>query len=144
MIKGVHHTALSVRDLDRAIEFYCNKLGMQCQGQRSFAGGAMDRITGLTGTRGRSAMLRAGAQHIELFEYFAPEPQASLVSKPVCEHGISHFGVEVDDVQETYDRLKAAGVEFHCEPLAFGHMRATYARDPDGNVVERIEIPQPP
>ena len=41
--------------------------------------------------------------------------------------------------------LKAAGVPFHCEPqwLGKGTVLTTYARDPDGNVVEFQEILNP-
>ena len=43
------------------------------------------------------------------------------------------------------ERLKAAGVEFHCPPtfLANDTVLTTYARDPDGNVVEFQEILNP-
>ena len=42
-------------------------------------------------------------------------------------------------------RQKAAGVPFHCEPqwLGKGTVLTTYARDPDGNVVEFQEILNP-
>ena len=38
-----------------------------------------------------------------------------------------------------YDRLVAAGMRFHCLPVTMGRQRATYGRDPDGNVVELLE-----
>lgn len=68
MIKGFHHAGVSVHDLDRSIEFYRN-LGMELLGRSVFEGGSMDLITALRGTRGRSAMLKAGDQHLELFEF---------------------------------------------------------------------------
>lgn len=138
MIKGLHHAGLSVRDLDRSIRFYC-ELGMEMLEQGDFEGGAMDRITALTGTRGRSAMLRAGGQHLELFEFAAPAPKDGDSARQVCDHGITHVCIEVADIQQEYRRLVAAGVRFHCEPQAFGCMQATYAIDPDGNVVELLQ-----
>jgi catechol 2,3-dioxygenase-like lactoylglutathione lyase family enzyme len=139
MIKGVHHAAISVRDLDRSIEFYCGLLGMQALHRADFAGSAMERITQLPGTRGRAAMLRVGAQHLELFEFAVPQPRARVERRAVCEFGISHFCLEVADIETEYERLKAAGVEFHCAPQPFGPSKATYARDPDGNVFELLE-----
>lgn len=138
-IKGLHHAALSVRDLDRAIEFYCGVLGMELLQQAGFAGGVMDRITRLTGTKGRAAVLRMGAQHLELFEFSTPTPKPNDPPRPVSDHGISHFCIEVTDIQGEYERLRAEGVEFHCAPQPFGDMKATYARDPDGNVFELLE-----
>lgn len=141
MIKGLHHTALSVSNLDRAIDFYCGLLGMELLGKGDFAGEVMSRVTALAGTRGRSAMLRAGGQHLELFEFSVPVPKQADTRRPVCDHGITHFCIQVTDIASEYDRLRAAGVQFHCAPQPFGDMRATYARDPDGNVFELLEIP---
>src|SRR5437868_5845712 len=141
MIKGLHHAGISVRDLDRSIEFYCGLLGMELLAQDAFGGQAMDRITRLTGARGRGAMLRAGGQQVELFEFAVPAPKLQDSARPVCDHGISHVCIEVNDLPAEYERLKASGVEFHCAPQHFGDMQATYARDPDGNVVELLQIP---
>ncbi|PZN34042.1 MAG: VOC family protein [Proteobacteria bacterium] len=140
-IKGLHHAGLSVSDLDRSIAFYCDLLGMRLLRQDAFQPGSLDRITALPGARGRSAMLQAGAQYLELFEFATPTPRPRDVSAPVCDHGISHVCVEVTDLEGAYRRLSEAGVRFHCPPQAFAHMKATYARDPDGNVVELLEIP---
>ena len=141
MIKGLHHAGISVRDLDRSIRFYCGLLGMEVQAQGPFEGEAMERITNLDGARGRAAMLRAGAQCLELFEFATPAPRHGENPRPVCDEGISHVCIQVTDLPLEYERLKAAGVTFHCPPQPFGEdMRATYARDPDGNVVELLEI----
>ena len=141
VVKALHHVALSVRDLDRSIAFYCGLLGMEKLHQVSFGGETMELITRLPHARGRAAMLRVGGQNIEIFEFSEPIPKAPEVQRPVCDHGISHFCVEVDDLEQEYERLKAAGVEFHCAPQPFGNMKSTYARDPDGNVFELLEIP---
>ncbi len=60
------------------------------------------------------------------------------------EHGITHICLDVTDVDAEYERLQAAGVTFHCPPQEFaGVSKVTYARDPDGNVIELQEILQP-
>jgi catechol 2,3-dioxygenase-like lactoylglutathione lyase family enzyme len=139
MIKGLHHAGLSVQDLDRSIEFY-RTLGVELVCQGSWDRGPMDSITALTGTRGRSAMLKIGGQHLELFEFASPAGKPADPARPVCDHGITHFCIEVCDVQSEYLRLVAAGVRFNCEPQDFGAAKATYARDPDGNVVELAQF----
>jgi predicted enzyme related to lactoylglutathione lyase len=47
---------------------------------------------------------------------------------------------DVDDVEAEYQRLLAAGVRFHTPPQDFGSARATYGRDPDGNVFELQQL----
>ena len=138
MITGLHHAGLSVKDLERSIEFYC-MLGAQLLRRGSWDGGPMDSITALTGTRGRTAMLKVGGQHLELFEFASPAGKQADAARPACDHGITHFCIEVEDIESEYRRLVAAGVRFHCEPQAFGRSKATYARDPDGNIVELVQ-----
>ena len=45
------------------------------------------------------------------------------------------------DVDAEYQRLTAAGMRFHCPPQDLGGARTTYGRDPDGNVVQVLWIP---
>ena len=45
------------------------------------------------------------------------------------------------DIDEEHKRLSEAGMRFHCPPIDAGKgLRATYGRDPDGNVVELLEV----
>jgi catechol 2,3-dioxygenase-like lactoylglutathione lyase family enzyme len=85
-------------------------------------------------------MLTAGNACIELFEYSSPQPRPGDSKRPVCDHGITHLCLDVSDIEDEYERLKAAGMLFHCPPQDMGGIKATYGRDPDGNIVELLEI----
>ena len=61
----------------------------------------------------------------------------------MCDHGITHLCLDVSDIDAEYARLKGAGMRFHCPPQDLGAARATYGRDPDGNVVELQEVMEP-
>lgn len=141
MIRGIHHTSISTGDLDRSLAFYEGLLGVEVLFTSEFSGEEISTITALPGATGRVAMLRAANSHIELFEYAMPKPASNVPSRPVCNHGLTHICFDVTDLPAEYERLKAAGVEFHCPPQSLGRsVRTTYARDPDGNVVELQEI----
>jgi catechol 2,3-dioxygenase-like lactoylglutathione lyase family enzyme len=141
MIKGFGHIGISVADLDRSVEFYRLMLGMQVVELEAFEGTLYERILALEGTRGRVALLRNGNLELELFQFVRPFPKPNDPRRPVCDQGISHFCVEVSDIDAEYERMKASGVDFHCAPLAFGgNVKATYGRDPDGNVFELLDI----
>ncbi len=87
-------------------------------------------------------MLKSGNACVELFEYQTPSPKPGEAGRPVCDHGITHICLQVSAIDEEYARLKAAGMAFHCPPQQVGSdIRATYGRDPDGNVVELLEVP---
>ena len=142
MIRGIHHTAISTSDFQRALGFYRDLLGFEVVFEFAWPKGTepADQITGLDGSAAKAAMLRAGNAFIELFEYEAPRPASGDPTRPVCDHGITHIALDVRDIQAEYERLSAAGMRFHCPPLDMGAVKATYGRDPDGNVVELQEI----
>lgn len=138
MIKGIHHTAISTGDFERALAFYRDLLGFEMVSELNWPAGVelADTITGLEGSSARSVMLRASNSSIELFEFASPAPKPGDPKRPVCDHGITHIALEVDDIDAEYERLKAAGMSFHCPPQDLGVSRVTYGRDPDGNVLE--------
>jgi len=143
MIQGVHHTAISTGDIDRALRFYRDLLGFTEVWSSSWEVGTtvVDSIVGLKDSSARVAMLRAGNACIELFQYNTPHPQPGDANRPVCDHGITHLCLQVEDIDAEYERLQAAGMRFHCPPQVAGSgLRVTYGRDPDGNVVELLEV----
>ncbi len=147
MINGIHHTALSVKDMDRSLAFYRDLLGLEVEMDRSWenAGPTGDAILRVKGTAARQTMLKVGNAYIELFQFNKPEPASMAEDRPVIDRGITHVCLDVTDVDAEYARLSAAGVIFHCEPQDLGPgCRTTYGRDPDGNVVEFQELFSPP
>jgi len=142
MIQGIHHTAISTGDFERSLRFYRDLLGFEEVFSSNWDVGTemADKITGLKDSSARLVMLKAGNAFIELFQYKTPSPKPAEAARPVCDHGITHICLQVTDIDAEYERLKAAGMTFHCPPQdAGGGIRATYGRDPDGNVVELLE-----
>jgi glyoxylase I family protein len=145
MIKGMNHVGISVSSLDRSIHFYGEAFGMELAGQSTFDArkydGKYEAILGLKGSTGKVAALIRGSMQLELFEFSYPAPKRSIADRPVCDHGITHFCVEVSDIDREYERLLALGASFHCPPQKIaGLAAATYGRDPDGNVFELLEL----
>ena len=144
MIRGIHHVAVSTPDLDRIVRFYCDVMGAEQVYEGGWEKGSqiIDEIVGLKESSCRQAMLKLGNAYLEFFEYQTPEPRPGDPTRPVCDHGYTHFAIDVTDIDAEYERLKAAGVKFNCPPPDFegGPIRATYGRDPDGNVIEIQEI----
>lgn len=146
MIKGMHHVGISVRNLERSIVFYTELMGMEIAAP-TFPLNAPDleQIMALPALQGRMCVVRKGSLLIELFEFAHPKPLMKDADYPVSDLGISHFGIEVEDLEATYQRLFAAGVRFHSPVMRFPRgVKATYGRDPDGNVFELLEISTEP
>lgn len=146
MIKGMHHVGISVRHLERSIAFYTDLLGMEIAAPTfPLNGPDLEQILALPALQGRMCVVRKGSLLIELFEFEQPSPLTKDADYPVSNHGISHFGIEVDDVEAAYQRLCKAGVRFHSPVMSFQRgVKATYGRDPDGNVFELLEVSTTP
>ena len=143
MILGVHHTAISIRNMEKALAFYSDVLGFEVVMKGGWKKGTdqADQVVGIKDTAATFTMLRKGESIIELFEYRSPPPKQADPARRICDHGFTHICLEVKDINQEYERLKAAGMTFHAPPPeAFNSMRAIYGRDPDGNVIELLEI----
>jgi predicted enzyme related to lactoylglutathione lyase len=49
-------------------------------------------------------------------------------------------GLVVDDIQEEYDRLRSAGVEFVDQPTKFDEVTVATLKDPEGNYVQLFQF----
>ena len=143
MIKKIHHAAVSTGNINRMIEFYRDLLGFEVEQEFNWDKGSevADTITGLKDSAAKAAMLLLGDFRVELFEFSSPAPRSMPPGRPVCDHGITHLAFTVADIDAEYERLKSSGMVFHCPPQSMGpNSRVTYGRDPDGNVIELMEI----
>jgi glyoxylase I family protein len=146
MILGANHVAISVPDLDKAVKFYCDLLGMEKVGEfcwevNSELSAGAELILGVKGTAATAVHLKCQNLMIEVFEFKAGNPAPQDPNRPVIDHGLTHLGFAVKDLDMEYERLKAAGMRFHSAPVQLNeNVRTVYGRDPFGNVVELEEV----
>ena len=145
----MNHVGISVSNIETTIAFYRDMFGMEeMVPVFPFEGPDFSAIMGVENAQGRMTMMSKGDVRLELFEFANPAPTPRDPRYPVSDHGYSHFGFDVEDIDAVYERLMAAGVPVHCPVVQFaGGIRAIYARDPDGYVFEVLEMPkaaQPP
>lgn len=142
-VLGFHHVAYSSPDLERLSDFYCRLFGFERVFALDWEKGAVDidRMMALKDTAARAVMLRTGNSFIEIFEFSSPQPARQDMNRPVNNHGITHICIAVDDAVAECARLEAAGLRLHCAPIGVGSpISGTYARDPDGNVIEILQV----
>lgn len=144
MINGIHHIAISTSNFEQIIAFYCNVIGAEFVSEGGWEKGtdSFDQIIGLKDSSARQAMLKLSNVYIEVFEYYTPKPKLKDPNYPPSDHGHTHICLDVTDIHVEYERLVNAGMKFNAPPGDFvdGAIRATYGRDPDGNIVEIQEI----
>jgi catechol 2,3-dioxygenase-like lactoylglutathione lyase family enzyme len=132
-----HHTGVTVRDLDRAVVFYRDTLGLPVVDRFSVDGEAFSAAVGVDGASADFAHLDAGDVRVELVAY---EPEGAAVGpQTVNEPGTAHLGFSTPDLDAFYASL-SDGVETHGPPrrTASG-TRILFVRDPEGNLVEVLE-----
>ena len=143
----LHHTGLTVSDLDRSVDFYRDLLGCEVVSTQEKEGGYLAAIVGYPDAHVRMAHLRVpGSEHvIELFQYLSPPgDKADVEPRNV---GASHLCFIVDDLAALYDSLLGRGVTSFVSPpieVDTGINRgglALYLRDPDGITVELFQPP---
>lgn len=145
-ILGFHHVGISTADLDRSVAFYCDLFGFQKVFDFQWSPGvaAFDRMMALRGTAARVAMLRTGSSFLEIFEFAVPRPPPQDPNQPVSDYGFNHICIAVDDAAAECRRLETLGLRLHCSPIKSElPVTGTYGRDPDGNVIEILEICDP-
>jgi catechol 2,3-dioxygenase-like lactoylglutathione lyase family enzyme len=145
MLVGIHHTAISTPDVERAVAFYRELFGFAVafdfcwdEANREF-----QRTHAAPETKGRVVMLERGPARLEIFEYEKPAPRPVDEPRRNSDHGISHFCFEVKDIEAEYERLRRAGVPFLSGPVTQAYVRVCYGRDPDGNLFELLEFLDP-
>jgi glyoxylase I family protein len=138
MIRGIHHVAVHVRDLERMLQFYADAFGFEIVGEQfGWRDNALiDRVLDVPASAARGAMLRAGNCYMELFQFEAPDPASARPLRPY-DKGYTHFCVDVTDIERECERLQTVGMTFgERVPVDMGHVKSLYGRDPEGNVIE--------
>lgn len=132
-----HHFGVTVTELDRAVEFYREVLGLAVIDRFTVTGSSFSRAVGVDGATGRFAHLDAGGARIELVEY-DPE-SANRTASAVNQPGATHLGLETDDIDAFYESLPE-DVETLSEPQTTeSGSRILFLRDTEANLVELIE-----
>jgi catechol 2,3-dioxygenase-like lactoylglutathione lyase family enzyme len=77
---------------------------------------------------------------VELFQFNTGEPHPTS-PVPYVHQRVLHFGLQVDDVAKTLERVEAHGGSRVFSPRPLGDVTYCYCRDPDGNVIELADGP---
>jgi catechol 2,3-dioxygenase-like lactoylglutathione lyase family enzyme len=143
MINGINHVGIAVANLDRQLEFYVGVLGFERWSEGGWTESPrIDGIVGLRDSAARRVTLRAGNLYVEFFEYQAPPPRVAAPRHEANDRGWTHICIDVTDIDAEYERLTRAGMKFNCPPGPAGanSHRATYGHDPEGNIIEILEV----
>lgn len=94
----IDHIGIAVNDIEKALQFYRDRLGLQCVG-----------IEEVAGQKVRVAFLPVGESKLELLESTDPDgPVAKFIA--ARGEGVQHVAFRVKNLEEELTRLREAGV----------------------------------
>ncbi len=130
MIRQLAHLNFVTNDLNRIVDFYVNKLGMQV------------KFT-LDNKAGQPFGYYFECSNTTFLEFFDQAMAAEVWGGKVEELAIGtrykHFCLEVTGLDEYCKELKAKGVEVTAISLGMDNSRQAWIADPDGNQIELME-----
>jgi len=122
------HTMVRVRDLDKALHFYTELLGMTLLRRKDYPDGEFTLAFVGYGPENEQAV-------IELTHNWGRKEDYALGES------YGHIAIGVDDIHATCARLQAAGVAIPRPPapMKFGSTVIAFIEDPDGRKIELIQ-----
>jgi catechol 2,3-dioxygenase-like lactoylglutathione lyase family enzyme len=147
MITTLRHAAMGVRDAERTYRFYRDFLGFRVLiSDRTGYADEMKQIIGaLVEMRIMVASNKAGGGAVKFIEHTSTRPMDTPVSVQWGDLGYLELGLEAYRLEELYLDLKSGGVEFitpvrSMELSSGGIERYAYLRDPDGLLIQLVEV----
>jgi catechol 2,3-dioxygenase-like lactoylglutathione lyase family enzyme len=146
-VTGVGNFSHVVRDMDRAVAFYRDVLGLEVSADVPFSPNpAIMRLGNTLGAQSRMMQLRVpgSTMGVELLEY--KDIERKVQSPRVVDPGAASIALRVRDIAPILAKLTGSGAKV----LTLGDVPATvnngkyvFLQDPDGFVVELVQMPAP-
>jgi catechol 2,3-dioxygenase-like lactoylglutathione lyase family enzyme len=132
MSQGVGMVGLYVRDQEEALQFYVEKLGFKVHTDMKNGDYRWLTVQHPDQPSFQLGLFKPGPPTID-------EGTAQSVREILAKGAMPPLVLNVDDCRATYERMKAAGVEFTQEPTErYGNVDAGF-RDPSGNGWKMIQ-----
>lgn len=142
-VTGIAHAGVCVPDVDEALAWYRDVLGMKVLSPAIVASGPeIERDMGelVPGISLKAAIVGFDRSDrvLELLEY--QDMAGAERPRLLTDHGTSHIGLICDNVQKTRSELEQRGVHFLTAGIAeIAGLRTTWFEDPYGTVFILIE-----
>lgn len=141
MLGEQHHYGITVSDLERSVQFYRDVLGMEVTMRLDTDPASFGELLGVDRATAEIVFLEGGGLRLELESHEEAESAVADQHTP-NDVGVPHVCLSVPDIQAVYEEYEDA-VDFVSPPGTATDSGAiiVYLRDPDGNLIELIELP---
>jgi catechol 2,3-dioxygenase-like lactoylglutathione lyase family enzyme len=143
MIKGIHHIALVVEDVEAVLPYYCGAAGLAELSNADALAITPEQDT--AGAAARHCLLAGPNAYLKLISAKIFPPLVETRSDPIHRPGIRHFCVQNNDCALLEQAVYANKGSLIAPPLDLGTgNQYAYARDPEGNIMEIEGLPYAP
>ena len=139
-MKAIRHIGIVVNNLNKAISFYKDILGLKIQREMNETGEYIDNISALINVNVKTIKMSADDGNLIELLYYESHPRKAI-NRDICDMGYSHIAFTVDNLDYEYKRLKEKGLKFNWGPQISpdGKAKVAFCRDPEGNLIELVE-----
>ncbi|MCI0426856.1 MAG: VOC family protein [Acidobacteria bacterium] len=150
MLKSLHHVGIVVEDMARSLIFYQSQLGGVVALDLMMDLPEFGHGVGIPGAKARIVFLQIPelSSQIELIQYSSPPGKRMRGGFSSNSIGSTHVAFLVADLNRVHKSFSERGVSFVSPPSALpadhprlGGVKFCYFRDPDGALLELIELP---
>ena len=135
------HIGVTVRDLDRATEFFVS-LGCEIEGRTVVEGDFIDTVIGIPDSKSEIVMLQppGGSTKVELSSFVRPEREQVTSAAAATELGLRSLAFQVDDLAAFVERLSADGYSLVGGIGQYENVwKMAYVRGPENIIVALAE-----
>ncbi len=123
--------SIPVRDQEKALKFYTEKLGFIKKKDEPLGGGnRWLTVVSKEWQDGPELLLEPAPNHFE---------PSRVYQEALMESGIPWTQFDVENVKSDYDRLSDLGVEFKMKPTEMGTVKVAVFNDTCGNYIQLVE-----
>ena len=141
-MENIRHFGLVVLNLEKALVFYKDLLGLSIQGKTEESGDFISKMLSFENIKVKTVKLSANdnSTRIELLEFENPKVNSAKKNN-LFEPGFTHISLTVKNLDELYLRLKNSNIEFNSQPTISpnGTLKVVFCKDFEGNYLELIE-----
>jgi catechol 2,3-dioxygenase-like lactoylglutathione lyase family enzyme len=142
MITSFNHVSFTVTDMDRAVRFWTEAIGLEARSVSPRSGKWQEKVTGVEGAKLLVAHLYGHGAHVEFIQYLnGGSDGGPLAPNKPC---AAHVCFEVKNIEETWRKLVSAGAKPQGKIALVDSgpvkgLKAGYLCDPNGIIIELAE-----
>jgi len=134
-VKAIRHSGIIIKDIDKALDFYCNFLGFKEINRGFLEYDECEKVLGFE--FGRLTWIKLQAEDAQLLELYLFDD----CDEEVCNSGLSHMSFTVENIDNLHKQMKDRGLQVLSKPVLdkMKKNKLFFGLDPDGNLTEFVE-----